>query len=92
MKISTSSKRLEGEMKYDYCARRLLEKHRLAILRLGRPVWVSHQMVKAPDGTLAKAIIQGTYKKAGKNRKLIGKKERKAYKKARRAFKFASQL
>ena len=34
--VSRDPKRLEGELQYDYCARRLLDKHRTAIIALGR--------------------------------------------------------
>ena len=65
-RVSTSPKRLEGELQYDYCARRELERIRLAILKLGLPM-------KIVPGT--------TYKRPDKNRKLITKAMRKAYKK-----------
>ncbi len=74
VRVSTSPKRLEGELQYDYCCRRELERHRLAILKLGTVLYSS----KVP------------YKREGKNRKLIKKRHRKAYKKARRTFRLAS--
>jgi len=91
MRVNTSAKRLDGELKYDYCCRRELERHRLAILKLGLPLWTSHRLVLSKDKrSLVKQEIQGTYVRGDKHRRDITKAMKKRYKKAQRAYKFAS--
>jgi len=73
--VNTSAKRLEGELFYDYCCRRELERHRLAILKLGLVAYSS----RTP------------YVKPYNRRKSMSKADKKAFKKARRAYKFSAQ-
>ena len=72
-------KRHEGELRYDYCARRLLEKYRLAILKLGLPAWVStHRVTQKNRDTgelrVVTEVVQGTYRKSKPNERKLSKK------------------
>ena len=90
-------KRHEGELRYDYCARRLLEKYRLAILKLGLPAWVSTRKVTQKNrdtGELrvVNEVVQGTYRKSKPNERKLSKKEKKRLRKLRTASKIANLL
>jgi len=52
--VSRDPKRLEGELKYDYCCRRLLDKYRVAIIKLGRTFYSSRTPYRKEAGVTAK--------------------------------------
>ena len=86
-------KRKEGELKYDYCARRLLEQYRTAIVKLGRAGWVSCQVVvqKHRDtGEIrrVKEVMQGTYRRSLSHERKLSKKEKKVLKKNKTRLKY----
>lgn len=89
-------KRNEGELKYDYCARRLLEQYRTAIVKLGRAGWVSCQViaeknVETREVRVRKEPVDGTYRRSMKNERKMTKQEKKVAKKKRTKLKVTLQ-
>ena len=66
-------KRMEGELRYDYCARRIMELEEVKEKLKGELVWCSSALVPHPgeefkdipegDRPIVKIKVQGTYKK-----------------------------
>ena len=91
-------KRNKDEIQYDYCARRELEKYRVAILKLGLPAHISCQLITernkdTGEVRVRKEPVQGTYTSEHRfpGQRKLTKLEKKKMKRAKTKLKYRLQ-